>query len=727
MNAGPNTTPIPALAEEFSLGELLVILWGGRWIILGTTLLALLLSTYYVWRATPIYQMDAMLQVEAKQASQGRPALEGKIEGLFQTSSQAQAQMEILQSNQVLGRVVQVHHLDLITTPKTNWFIGSALFRGKKDAPRLDVEIFNVPEAARGQVFTIEVTGNGTFTWKDPDDQILAQGNVEHAIQARWQGLPMELKVRNLVGKLGQRFILQRQQLLEVIEELRKDLTVSEKGKDTNIVVLTFKHPNPARGAEILNAILEQSNSENIERKTAEASRTLAFLQEELSQARDKLMKSEQLLDQYRASGRSGDLSEEARLMVQHSVDLEKQTLALSQKKEELLRTYTKGSDVVATLDQQLTNLQEEGKRLNAQGKTLPRAQQEVMRLTRDVQLNQEHYSSLMNLEAVNSQQLQMAKVGDIGNVRIVDHAIPSLRPVKPMKALVIGLGMVLGALTGIGLVMLRRSLHPVVVGDPQVLEAHFHLPVLATVPHSNNQAELTRKARKRKVGEEVPLLATAFPGDVAVESLRSLRTSLHFTMLDTPNRAIMFAGASPDIGKSFVSANFAVVLAQYGARVLLVDADMRKGKLHRHFGISGESDGLSDILVGSLGWRRALHHAQGLDLISTGTLPPNPSKLLYSQPFSLFLEGVCAAYDYVIIDAPPILAVTDAAIIGPHVGAVVLVVKDGQHPLGEIRAALQSLDIAGVWARGFVFNDLNPQNALLGHRNYAYHYTYQS
>jgi tyrosine-protein kinase Etk/Wzc len=223
-------------------------------------------------------------------------------------------------------------------------------------------------------------------------------------------------------------------------------------------------------------------------------------------------------------------------------------------------------------------------------------------------------------------------------------------------------------------------------------------------------------------MGEQIPLLANINPGDLAVESLRSLRTSLHFTQVDASNRAIMFGGASPGIGKSFVAANFAIVMAQYGARVLLVDADLRRGKLHHHFGVLTRKDGLSEILVGSLTWQEAIHHAHGLDLISTGTLPPNPSKLLYTERLGIFMAEVCAGYDYVIIDAPPILAVSDAAIIGVHVGAVLLLVKDGQHPLGEIKAALQGFEIAGIRVKGFVFNDMNPQNSLKGYYRYPYH-----
>lgn len=725
MNEGPTKTLGSAFSEGLTLGEFLAVLWDGRWIILGCILPCFLLACFYLWRTTPIYQVDALLQVEAKQSQQGRPALEGKVEGLFEGNSHAQAQVEILQSNQVLGRVVKELRLDLITTPMANGLFGTGWMRGKKVTPRLEVDIFDLPEGALGERFSLEVKEGPTFTLNDPDDQVLVQGKVGDALRAFWHGQPIWLKVRNLTGTAGQRFTLMRRPLLGAIQSLRKDLTISEKGKETNILALTFQHPSPVKAAEILNAILEQSSRDNIERKTGEASRTLSFLQEQMARAKEDLIASEQLLNQQRAGARSADLGEEARLVLQRSVDLEKEVLALNQKREELLRTYQEQSDVVTTVDQQVAKLQEEGRRLNAQGKSLPRTQQEVIRLMRDVQVNQERYSSLMHLEAITTQQLQMAKSGDIGDTRIVDPAIPSLSPIKPIKKMVIGLSLVMGLVAGAGFVILRRVLHPNGVDNPQVLEDHFGLPVLATIPHSDLQTELNRKSRK--LGEVPELLSTAYSTDVAVESIRSLRTSLHFTMVDAPNRAIMFAGASPEIGKSFVSANFAVVLAQYGARVLLVDADMRKGGLHKFFGATARKDGLSEILVSSLAWRDAIHHAHGLDMISTGTLPPNPSKLLYGERFGKFINEACAAYDYVIVDAPPILAVTDAAIIGAHMGAALMVVKDGQNPLGEIRAALQSLEIAGIRAKGFVFNDLNPQGALLGFHRYPYHYKYKA
>jgi len=388
------------------------------------------------------------------------------------------------------------------------------------------------------------------------------------------------------------------------------------------------------------------------------------------------------------------------------------------------LRIYQERADVVHIVDQQIAKLEEEKNRLDVRGRSMPQTQQEVLRLTRDVQVNQDQYASLMNLESINVQQLQMAKAGEAENARIVDRAMATVLPVKPRKGLVLALGLVLGAVAGGGLVLLRNTLFNRGIKDPLVLEAHFGLPVLATIPHSDIQDVINRQSRKKDRPHR--MLATANPDDVAVESLRSLRTSLHFTLVDTSNRAILIAGASPEIGKTFVSANFAILLAQFGARVLLVDADMRRGALHHSFGTPSRKEGLSEILAGTLTWQKALHHADGLDLITTGALPPDPSKLLAGPRFAAFMSETCGLYDYVILDAPPILAVTDAVIIGSLVGAVLLLVKDGQHPLGEIRAALQCLEIAGIQARGFIFNDVAPQTVAPGFLNYTYNYAYQ-
>jgi tyrosine-protein kinase Etk/Wzc len=203
------------------------------------------------------------------------------------------------------------------------------------------------------------------------------------------------------------------------------------------------------------------------------------------------------------------------------------------------------------------------------------------------------------------------------------------------------------------------------------------------------------------------------------------------FTMSDARNRVVMVSGPAPGIGKSFVCSNFSVLLAQTGSaasRVLLVDGDMRRGNLHHYFGIDHRSGGLSEILSGQKPWLQAVRATEvpGLDIITSGTLPPNPSELLMSSRFSEFIQEISQAYDIVIIDAPPVLAVTDAVIIGRQAGTTLLIVKAKTHTLDEIHACIKRFESAGIKPKGCIFNDVQLVNVGYRYYRYAYHYGYK-
>ena len=719
---GPIRPDISDDEGAVSLGDMLANLWEGRYIILATTVLALILGSYYVWRKSPIYQVDAMLQIEDKKGKSSSPMMEA-LNGLLDQAPKSQAEIEIIKSNLVLGRTVETLSLDVKATPEYNRFIGDALVRGRSDAPELVVDRFELPNYMRRFSFKIISLENGAFRWEGPKKELLATGKVGEETKATYQGQPLSLQVRYLTGKPGQRFNLFREPMLSSIRALRGDLKVTEKGKMSNILGLSFEHRSPGRGAEILNEILSQYVRQNIERKAEEASQTLAFLQEQMPQQRAKLDAAEDRLNQFRIRSGSVDLPQEAQLILKQSVDMEGQILMLKQKKDELLRTYKEGADVVATLNQQIAKLQKESNNINGKIKGLPKTQQEVLSLSRDVQVNTELYTAILN----NSQQLQMARAGEIGNARIVDHAMPSLDPIKPQKSTVMGLAWLVGIFAGIGLTLLRRALHQG-VEDPRLIESRLGLPVVVTIPHSELQAEEYRRMKLHTSGAHI--LARDHVEDLAVESLRSLRTSLSFTMSDARNRVVMISGPAPGIGKSFVCSNFSALLAQTGAasRVLVVDGDMRRGNLHQYFGISHRSGGLSEILSGQIPWLQAVRASgvPGLELITSGILPPNPSELLMSSRFGDFILEISQAYDIVIIDAPPVLAVTDAVIIGRHAGTTLLITKAKAQTLDEIQAAIKRFETAGIKPKGCIFNDVPVLNVGYRYYRYAYHYGYK-
>ena len=722
-HANLSFAPDPELEDEVTLGEILANFWEGRWIILGAVVLALLAGGYYAWRKTPIYQVRALIQVEEKKAGKGGPAV-AALEGIFEQTTKAQAEIEIIKSNLVLGRAVEALSLDILAFPDHGRLFGDALIRGRVDAPELLIEKFELPSFLRGTGFRLTITEPGHYRWDGPDDMLLGSGKLGEEVRASYKGQPLLLQVRRLTGPTGQRFSLTRQHLDDAINAVWDNLRVVEKGRQTNILGITFEHPNPVRGAEILNEIVGQYVRQNIERKAEEASQTLAFLQEQMPQLRAKLDTAENNLNSFRMKSGSVDLPEEAKLLLKQSVDMESQALLLKQKKEELLRTYQESADVVVTLNQQIAKLQKESTSIESKVKVLPQTQQEVVRLLREVQVNTELYTALLN----NVQQLQVAKAGEIGNARIVDRAMATRRPVKPEKGSILTLSLMLGLIAGVGLTLIRRALHQG-VEDPRLIESRLGLPVVVTVPHSELQAAQYRAIQRRETG--CHLLAKDHPEDLAVESLRSLRTSLAFTMVDAPNRVVMVSGPSPSIGKSFVSSNFAALLAQTGAasRVLLVDGDLRRGNLHHYFGIGRRQGGLSEILAGQTSWKEAAQSTEikGLDLITSGTLPPNPSELLMSARFPAFIKEVSESYDLVIVDAPPILAVTDAVIIGGQAGTVLLIVKAKAHPLDEIRTAISRFESAGIKPKGCIFNNVPLLNVGNRYYRYAYHYKYKA
>jgi tyrosine-protein kinase Etk/Wzc len=211
-------------------------------------------------------------------------------------------------------------------------------------------------------------------------------------------------------------------------------------------------------------------------------------------------------------------------------------------------------------------------------------------------------------------------------------------------------------------------------------------------------------------------------PNDAAIESLRSLRTALQFAMLEAPNAIVAVTGPTPGIGKSFVSLNFAAVLGAGGKKVLLIDADLRKGRLHQFLGLQ-RARGISEVIGGSLRFEDALHKEviPQVDFLSTGTIPPNPAELLLATANQGALAKWAQGYDIVIVDTPPVLVAADTATIAHQTGTVFMVARALVTGLGEIQESTRRLAQAGVQVKGVVFNDLD-----LSRRRYGYGYGYR-
>lgn len=705
--------------EEMTLMDLLLLLWGQKWLILVVTAACGALAVLYAKSEQEVFQVDAVLQLETK--AKGGPEALGSMAEIFQANNPAETEIEVIRSRMVLGRAAEKLKLDLMAVPY-KWGRQERLMG--KSAPTLQLERFDLPRVLWGKPFEVTMLGGGKYALSSKDlGGKLLEGEVGVGIDSTSNPHRIGLFISEVKAKVGDRFLISRNHPLAGIGMLRGNLGVAEVGKKTGIIGLTYTGTDPERIAEILNEIANAYVRQDVEQKSAEAEKTLTFLQEQLPEIKRNLEASEARLNQYRSLTGSVDLTEEAKLALGQQVEIQQKFFEMQQKRKEALQLFKEDHPNVLTIDSSIARLGSRIGNQERQVRRLPLQQQEVVRLMRDVQVNTELYTGLLN----NSQQLKVVKAGQVGNVRVLDYAVPIYDPIRPKKKVIQTAGILAGLMLGVGLALLRRLLQSG-VDDPKVIEDALSLPVYASIPHSPMQAKLRRKAGRKEPGTH--LLTSVAPEDLAVEGFRSLRTTLHFSMMDATNKVLLMVGPSPGIGKSFVSANFAATLAMAGHRVLLVDADLRKGKMHQIFGME-RGVGLSDVLTGKGKFSEASRatEVKGLSFVSTGLLPPNPSELLMHENFPKLLKALEPHFDYVVIDSAPVLAVTDAVILGKLAGTTLMVLKHGRHPLGEIEACQKRLAQSDVALKGAIFNDVvNRQGG--GAASYdarTYQYAYKS
>jgi tyrosine-protein kinase Etk/Wzc len=715
----------PDHTEDLNLGAIFGNLWEGRYLLFGSVALFLVVGVLYAWTAAPVYQVEGLLQTESQKTYAPQANDFTKIEGAYALPTVAQGEIEIIKSNLVLGRAVERQKLDVVAEPILMPVLGKLRNLNPKDRPRLDLETLTMPVGMRGTPFRLTILGGGAFQVSDPAGAVLGQGRPGEPVFLSYEGSPFTLKVKSFHGRPGQAFAVSLSPLVDAINDLRLNLQVEERGKNayasSNILWLSLQASDPERGAATLNEILNQYLRQAIERKAGESSKALALLQNQRPVLQAQLAEAEGRLNGFRRQRGSVDMAREGELYLQKGSALDTDLSLLKQKREELLRTYTEHSDVVATVNHQIANIQNEARKVESKVTALPQTQQEIVRLTRDAQVKAEMYTSLLN----TIQQLQSTLAGSAGNSRVVDYALPAYDPIAPKKKILLILFLFIGSVVGVGLTVLRRMLQRG-IEDHRVIETRLGLPVLVTIPHSRAQSLLDRARRKKVQG--LHLLAAQERDDLAAESLRSLRTFLHFKMEHQANRIIMVTGPTSEIGKSFVSSNLAIVLAQSGSRVLLVDADLRKGSLHRAFGLLRRDGGLAEILAGRADWKSSLQRTAvpNLSLITTGLLPEDPLVFLMSPAFKAFTTQVSAAFDFVILDAPPLLPVTDAVVIGAKVGTILLVAKYGAHSVDELRTCLKRLKDLGSRLSGCVFNDIKLVDVGGAYGYYKYNYDYK-
>ncbi|MEL5297589.1 tyrosine-protein kinase Wzc [Serratia nevei] len=699
--------------DEIDLSRLLGTLIDHRWLIIGITALFSVAGIIYSLFATPIYQADAMVQVEQ---NVGNSLVNDLSQMLPNSQPGSSTEIELIKSRMVTGKTVDDLNLETVVQQKYFPIFGRGWARLTGSEPaKIALSRLNVPANSDDVELELTVIDAQQYVLSNNGTEI-----IKGKVGALESGHGISLLVSEISAEPGTVFEIAKLPRLVATNNLLDALTVEDKGKDTGVLALSLVGDDPVLVRNILDSISKNYLLQNVERKSEEAAKSLDFLKDQLPEVRSSLDSAEDKLNRFRQANDSVDLSLEAKSVLDTIVGVEAQLNELTFKEAEISKLYTKEHPAYRALMEKRATLQQEKDKLNKRVSVMPKTQQEILRLTRDVQAGQEIYMQLLNKQ----QELGITKASTVGNVRIVDPAVTQPRPVKPQKTIIVLIVTLLGGLFSTGFVLLKTMLHRG-IESPEQLEQQG-INVYASIPLSEWQQKSDRETMlsgKRSSNRSYTLLAVGNPADLAIEAVRSLRTSLHFASLEAKNNVLMISGASPSIGKTFVSINLAAVIAQAGQRILVVDADMRKGYAHSllncELGL-----GLSDVLSGQASAQQAIKQTsiENLSFISRGKIPPNPSELLMHNRLAEFLEWAGKEYDIVLVDTPPILAVTDAAIVARNVGTTLLVARYGVNSLKEIEVSIRRFEQNGMEIKGIILNAVeNKSGSAYGY--YAYEY----
>jgi tyrosine-protein kinase Etk/Wzc len=774
--------PVTGNDEDAVMRNLARIIVDQIWWVIGIAACIIFGAVIYAKYTTRVYSADALIQVESSSGTSGSGSQ--ALAALTPSGGMhTEAEIQIIKSRAVVEPVVEQFKLNFGAWPKTMPYLSKvtsllahrghplgALFGMSSYAwggEEIAVDSIQVPKDLEGTQLTLKALGNGHYQVADPYGAVLVKGVVGE--QASANGV--NILVTKLIARPQTEFYVMRFNQLDAVSGLAGGLQVSELGADTGIVQLSFMGSDPHAITNIINAVAASYLRQRQERAQEEASRMLSFLNSEMPRLRDEVQRAETALSEYQSRSGAYQPSAEAGVYLSGGIEYEKQIAAMRVVRAQLLTRFTEDSPELKTIDAQLAAMSQQKESFEEHFKTLPGSERQALSLQRDAKVSEEIYVALLN----KIQELSISRAGTIGNVHIIDEALPPSSPVKPKAPLIISASVFLGLMAGVAFAFCRQRFFTGLT-DPDFVERRFQLPIFGSIPYSAEQARSDRLAASARAaalphppesatrfsaiaalpagigrlmrprpaepapvptGTQTimppthpqirPLLVKTHPFDVSVEGLRGLRATLQFGFANAPNRIIAFTSPAPSDGKSFLCANLAALLAETGKRVLLIDADLRRGRLAQYLGRS-PNGGLTELLTGQVDLDVAARTTgvEGLHFIAAGAYPPNPSEILASTRFSEVLSCFEQQFDIVIVDTPPLLAAADAAIIANFAGSTVLVMHAGAHTERNISESLKKLRRARARVIGGVMNAVPLKSGgRYGTYDYAYSYTY--
>ncbi|MBN3761939.1 polysaccharide biosynthesis tyrosine autokinase [Burkholderia sp. Ac-20365] len=735
------------------------------WEIVAATVAVFLLAVTYQLVATPVYSADVLVRVDPPEPNALGLALQTQ-EALPPPAPSPSAEMGVMRSRAVLDPVIDRYRFDVTVKPRRIPILGDIAEKfatpGEPNGAWLGLKSFawggevvkvgylNVPQNLEEEKLSLVALGGGAYELLGPSGEFLLKGTVGKPAE----GNGISLLINQLAARDGTRFEVIRWNSVDATKRFMDVVKITDKVKDSGLIQIEYADKSASKAADVANALGQQYLAAAVAGRQLNDTQTLNFIKGELPRLLADLRKSEEALKSFRAKSNSMQPTTEAQSYLQGGLDLDKQIASLELQRTQLLDKYAPQSRWIQSIDTQLAQLKKTKAEFDGRFQGMPASERESVDLIRAQKVAETVYMGMVQ----KAEQLTVRRASTTGGAHILDEAVRPHRPVKPDPLIVLPAGFVLGLVSGVFLVFMRRH---VLVGvtDPRYVERRLSVPVVGEVLFSHQQSLLDRSlpAAARKPlqgaggrsavavqrgleGGEAPsgekidpsfgysgnkILAERFPHDASVEALRAVRTAMARDLAHTRNNIVMVTGPTTSAGKSFVAANLATLHAEAGARVALIDGDMRRGHLAAFFSQSNRG-GLSEVLAERVPLRDALRHVgiEGVTFMSCGARPENPAALLTRPRFREVLERLSSHFDLVIVDTPPFLAVTDASIIANEAGASLLVLRSGMQSEEEIADTIKKIERAGGRVAGAVFNGIPLRRST---RNYGYATNYAS
>ena len=700
-----------------------------QWKLIALCIILSLVCALLYLRTTPdTYAVDALVQVEDSKGASA--ALLGDLSSMIEQKSPAEAEIEILKSRLVLGEVINHLNLNIRVSGTEDSFWNRLIDKNEYDTAyseksvvfkdnqnSFDIRQFDIPQYFQDKNLILSFSDDKYNLTDEETEQLVFSAPLNQVSQSSSKYGLWKVGIFSQ-DSFDTTYNIEKLSLPAAMEFITSNYSVAEKGKMSGVLGLNYQGEDKQHITQVLNSILSAYSQQNIERRSAETAQTLKFLEDQLPELKQQLDVAEREFNRFRQQYNTVDVTKESELYLTQSIALETQKAELEQKVAEASARFLDEHPIMLQMNAQLSAINKKIAELDGTLKRLPELQRQYLQFFREVEVKQQLYTGLLN----SYQQLRIAKAGEIGNVRIVDTAVEPIQPIKPKKLIVLILSLFVGGFIGVLLALLKNMMRSG-IKDATQIENELDLPVYATVPRSIIQESRIKLLKKKK---NIPILAVKDSDDIAIESLRSMRTAIHFALMNASNNVIAISGPAPEIGKSFITTNLAAILAQGGKRVLVIDGDMRRGYLHKYFN-ADIKPGLSELLNHQNSYEDVVQNStvDNLYYITRGKSPVNPSELLSTDQFKAILEKASAHFDYVLIDTPPVLAVTDGIIIAQYAGVNLLIARHGKTQIKELEITVNRFEQANVKVNGVILNDV--QKGTVGSYGYNYAYAYKA